>query len=575
MRRPVDPPVSITTEFGVPDSNALFKYHSGIDYSKGTGTNVYAPAGGIVRYARFHSVRGNMVGIFDGTNTHRLMHNSAFRVTEGQRVVEGQVVALSGSTGLSIGPHVHWDILKGDDMDAEAFSNFINPWEWLNSAPAPPAPAPPVVAIQPYQRRVGANGVNHRTGPNRGAEIIQEFPADDIVNFKGWVKGENVDGNDIWFVGRFKGGYCWSGSFTDTGTHDLEDMNTKLQGFQRQVGSDSVNYRKAPQLDAEILRTFTPGEILDFDGWTRGANVEATDIWFRGKHTGGWSHASGFTDRGTHDLTEVSLAPPVTPVEPTPPDLTKQVIDISSHNRVTDYEALKKTVRSVIAKAGHTGKTYGGIQPLNSDPSFATSKAALGDKLSGAYWYGYASLDPIVEANAFVQTVGSVSPKFTYWLDIEELDGRSATEVNVWAKRFMERVDELTGKSCGMYMNRNWFDNTIYEDTKTTRHIWLAHYGTSEFSNAVPNQVAHQYTSSGSASGVEGSVDLNYVRDAFFEPILITPKPDPVVDPPKPDPIVPKPDPVTPHIPSDTLFLILTSIAKFFTDIANLLKKKN
>ena len=87
-----------------------------------------------------------------------------------------------------------------------------------------PAPAP---SLRGFQRRGGSAGVNYRDAPNRSARIRQEFPAGDILDFKGWIRGENVSDNDVWFVGRYTGGYSWSGSFDDTGTHDLDDLNPK------------------------------------------------------------------------------------------------------------------------------------------------------------------------------------------------------------------------------------------------------------------------------------------------------------------------------------------------------------
>src|SRR6202008_3896353 len=99
-------------------------------------------------------------------------------------------------------------------------------------------------------------------------------------------------------------------------------------------------------------------------------------------YTGGWSHSGGFTDHTTHDLTEVKIVPTPIPIDPTPVDYTKQVVDLSSNNKITDYAKIKASVRGVILKAGHTGKSYGGVQPLNSDPSFAAGKTALGNSLA-------------------------------------------------------------------------------------------------------------------------------------------------------------------------------------------------
>lgn len=135
MRRPVDVPYTITTEFGEPSSYSLYGKHSGVDYAVPTGRAVYAPVAGKVVYARNHRVRGMQVVIFDGQYYHRLMHNSQFRVTEGQQVSEGQVVALSGSTGLSTGPHVHWDI-NTFGIDTTSWSQFVSP-DSLLFAPQP------------------------------------------------------------------------------------------------------------------------------------------------------------------------------------------------------------------------------------------------------------------------------------------------------------------------------------------------------------------------------------------------------------------------------------------------------
>lgn len=186
-RRPIDAPYTITTTFGQPDSYALFKYHSGVDYAAPTGRLVYAPTSGTVVYARFHSVRGNMVGIFDGTNTHRLLHNSAFAVSEGQRVNEGQVVAYVGSTGLSTGSHCHWDILKGNRMDAGAFSDFLDPSAWLASQPVN-QPSNGGINVETlksmYWRLLGREadqgGINHYS--NEAAKRGWEFVYNDLKN---------------------------------------------------------------------------------------------------------------------------------------------------------------------------------------------------------------------------------------------------------------------------------------------------------------------------------------------------------------------------------------------------------
>lgn len=129
MRRPIDAPINITTEFGVPDSYAKFGRHSGVDYAKGTGSNVYAPTSGTLTQV-VSPTGGNMVVIRDNQGFyHRLMHNSQFIKPNGS-VSEGELVAKSGTTGLSTGPHVHWDINK-EGTYPTSFAAFISPADWL------------------------------------------------------------------------------------------------------------------------------------------------------------------------------------------------------------------------------------------------------------------------------------------------------------------------------------------------------------------------------------------------------------------------------------------------------------
>jgi hypothetical protein len=129
MRRPVNSPYVITTQFGVRDSYALFGYHSGVDYAVPAGRPIYAPASGKVTNV-VSNTGGNMVVLYDGQFYHRLMHNSSFSVPNGSFVSEGQEVAKCGSTGLSTGPHCHWDI-NINGATARSFSDFRDPAKWL------------------------------------------------------------------------------------------------------------------------------------------------------------------------------------------------------------------------------------------------------------------------------------------------------------------------------------------------------------------------------------------------------------------------------------------------------------
>jgi len=86
-------------------------YHSGIDFSGGIGTKIYAPAPGNVVLSETLTLRGNSLIIDHGLGVMTgYYHLSNILVEDGQPVSAGQVIAEGGSTGLSTGPHLHWDL---------------------------------------------------------------------------------------------------------------------------------------------------------------------------------------------------------------------------------------------------------------------------------------------------------------------------------------------------------------------------------------------------------------------------------------------------------------------------------
>lgn len=86
--------------------------HAGVDVAVPIGTKVIAPADGIVRLAGkdFYFTGGTLI-IDHGHGVSSIMvHLSKLLVKKGERVTQGQLIALSGMTGRATGPHLHWGV---------------------------------------------------------------------------------------------------------------------------------------------------------------------------------------------------------------------------------------------------------------------------------------------------------------------------------------------------------------------------------------------------------------------------------------------------------------------------------
>jgi murein DD-endopeptidase MepM/ murein hydrolase activator NlpD len=99
------------------------KLHTGIDLPVPRGTQVHVTADGVVRRASEDALNGRMLLIDHGHGvTTAYLHNERLLVSVGQAVKRGQVISLSGSTGRSTGPHLHYQLeLFGRPVDPLAF----------------------------------------------------------------------------------------------------------------------------------------------------------------------------------------------------------------------------------------------------------------------------------------------------------------------------------------------------------------------------------------------------------------------------------------------------------------------
>lgn len=98
-------------------------FHNGIDIAVPVNTQVVCPANGKVVNI-FENAQGGKQLIIEHTDGLRVgyAHLSSYKVVRGQNVKQGQVIALTGNTGQSTGPHLHLTVTeKGKKYDPEIY----------------------------------------------------------------------------------------------------------------------------------------------------------------------------------------------------------------------------------------------------------------------------------------------------------------------------------------------------------------------------------------------------------------------------------------------------------------------
>lgn len=103
-----------TSPFGLPRryvAGGNISYHFGTDIAAPTGTPIYAANVGRVMVADFYPIKGGLVVIDHGASVYSLyFHQSKIWVKVGDTVSRGQQIGEIGTTGLSTGPHLHWEM---------------------------------------------------------------------------------------------------------------------------------------------------------------------------------------------------------------------------------------------------------------------------------------------------------------------------------------------------------------------------------------------------------------------------------------------------------------------------------
>lgn len=109
------------------------KFHNGIDVAAPEGTQLTAPADGIVAHKGSGASGGNTLIIKHADNLHTVYYHlqKPSHLKVGDRVETGDFIGLIGTTGASTGPHLHFELRR-----SRRFGDVIDPVPYLQGAPS-------------------------------------------------------------------------------------------------------------------------------------------------------------------------------------------------------------------------------------------------------------------------------------------------------------------------------------------------------------------------------------------------------------------------------------------------------
>ena len=117
----------ISSKYQAVESIRGGRIHNGIDFAMPEGTNLKSIADGVVRVVDYGNVGAGKTVFVDGVDgkTYMYGHLKDFRVATGQEVGVGELIGVSGNSGFSTGPHLHFAVKEG--------GSFIDPAPYVDA----------------------------------------------------------------------------------------------------------------------------------------------------------------------------------------------------------------------------------------------------------------------------------------------------------------------------------------------------------------------------------------------------------------------------------------------------------
>ena len=136
LHTPVSPqcPLNTSNPFGMPDpiyTSLGYPGHPGIDFNCPVGSPVYAADHGTVVSNKHHASAGLMVVLEHPHGRTRYLHLQSTTVSPGETVTRGQAIGTIGITGITSGPHLHFDYYPSNANPNNAYRGRVDPLPYI------------------------------------------------------------------------------------------------------------------------------------------------------------------------------------------------------------------------------------------------------------------------------------------------------------------------------------------------------------------------------------------------------------------------------------------------------------
>jgi hypothetical protein len=189
MRLPLDS-IFVTNPFGQA-GYGVFGKHAGLDLRAAVGTNVYAPADGVITEKYVGTGGIQVLSMRIGALEHRFLHLSAMYPTVGESVRQGQLIAKSGNTG-NVAAHLHWDVRKAGTAWNRSFSDYVNPLTLIQGGSEVATRAQVNNIYKAVLHREGdEGGLNTYTGKDANTVVAEMLNSAEFKNHQNFLGSVN------------------------------------------------------------------------------------------------------------------------------------------------------------------------------------------------------------------------------------------------------------------------------------------------------------------------------------------------------------------------------------------------